>query len=262
LFTLHGRQPQKKKKKGGLERVAGVSYNRRALHRLTDGLPFQFAGEHLALQCVAQPARLVSLRVSLASLYELNRTRPEHAAAVERELSDAMRLLDTDAVFRDTANQWRVSLLRGLLGLLSVRMLLVSATDVGQCSALLDLATSELSAAGRAMPLDPHVAFALASAEYNRAHLDGDHSGMLRAIERQQRAADAAPEYLPFVTDKKVAVDDPEQLDYYKTKLWRKSLLPMDLETLNLLVAHKTIEDGDDDEDASDDATHGVTTLA
>jgi hypothetical protein len=246
-----------------LERVAGISYNRRILHRLTDGLPFEFVGEHVTLQCLPQSERLASLRVSLASLYELNRTRPEHAAAVERELKDAMQVLDSDVVFRTSTNRWRVSLLRGLLGLLSVRMLLVSATDVAQCSALLELATNELSAAARAMPLDPHVAFALASAEYNRAHLDGDHSGMLRAIERQQRAADQAPEYVPFVSDKKVAVDDPEQIEYYKTKLWRKSLLPMDLETLNLLVAHKTIEDTDeDDDDASDDATHDVTALA
>lgn len=244
-----------------LERVAGIVYNRRALHALTDGLPFRFSSEHITLQCVAQAERHPTLRVSLVTLYELSKTRSDHAVAVERELSDAIRLLDTDDEFRATQNRWRVSLLRGVLGLVSARMLLVSTTDVAQCNAMLELATSELSSASRASPNNPHVAFALASAEYSRAHLDGDHSSMLRAIERQQRAAELAPEYLPFVGDKKVAVDDPEQLDYYKTKLWRKSLLPMDLETLNLLVAHKTIEDGEDEDDG-DDILAGVNHVA
>jgi len=80
---------------------------------------------------------------------------------------------------------------------------------------------------------------------------------MLRAIDRQQRAAAQCADFKAFVADKHGAVEDPTLIDYYQQKLTRKALLPMDLGTLNALMSHNipsnTPDSPEDDETFEED---------
>jgi hypothetical protein len=221
-----------------LEQVAGVAFNRMFLHRVQCNLPF--LSEHITVRPLPQANRLPSLRVPASSMYALvarARQLPDaDVEALERNVAMELAVLQSDAAFVNARQQWRVQHLRGLVQLTHARLL----TILGRPSKEEQLAAErELRAAEAAAPAgEPEIAFALASAEFDVSRLADNSSNMLRAIDRQHRAAERCSELKPFIDDKRCTVGDPTLIGYFQDKLQRKSLLPIDLGTLNALVSH------------------------
>jgi hypothetical protein len=222
-----------------LEQVAGVAFNRMCLHRVQCNLPF--LSEHITVRPLHQANRLPSLRVPASSMYALvaraKQLPDADVEALERNVAMELAVLQSDVAFVNARQQWRVQHLRGLVQLTHARLL----TILGRPSNEETLAAErDLRAAEAAAPAgEPEIAFALASAEFDVSRLAANSSNMLRAIDRQHRAAERCSELKPFIDDKRCTVSDPTLISYFQDKLQRKSLLPIDLGTLNALVWHQ-----------------------